>query len=75
MFIYFIYLLNNCLTELSITQGDTTSNYPCIANCDGKVKKGKHPCYRPWRLIGLRGVKDPTLLRQTANRWRQGYQP
>jgi hypothetical protein len=25
--------------------------------------------------IGLREVKSPTLLRQTANRWRQGCQP
>jgi hypothetical protein len=25
--------------------------------------------------IGLREVKAPTLLRQTANRWRQGCQP
>jgi hypothetical protein len=25
--------------------------------------------------IGLREVKVPTLLRQTANRWRQGCQP
>jgi hypothetical protein len=23
----------------------------------------------------MREVKAPTLLRQTANRWRQGYQP
>jgi hypothetical protein len=29
----------------------------------------------PWRPIGLRVVKAPTLLRQTANRWRQGCQP
>jgi hypothetical protein len=25
--------------------------------------------------MGLREVKAPTLLRQTANRWRQGCQP
>jgi hypothetical protein len=31
--------------------------------------------YKPWRPIGLREVKAPTLLRQTANRWRQGCQP
>jgi hypothetical protein len=35
-----------------------------------------YPCYRPWRPIGLREVKAPTLLtRQTVNRWRQGCQP
>jgi hypothetical protein len=28
-----------------------------------------------WRPIGLREVKTPTLLRQTANRLRQGCQP
>jgi hypothetical protein len=39
------------------------------------VSKKRYPCYRPWRPIGLREVKAPTLLRQTANRWRQGYQP
>jgi hypothetical protein len=25
--------------------------------------------------LGLRDVEAPTLLRQTANRWRQGCQP
>jgi hypothetical protein len=41
-----------------------------------KVKgKDIHPCYRPWRPTGLRDVEAPTLLRQTANRWRQGCQP
>jgi hypothetical protein len=30
------------------------------------------PCYRP---LGLREVEAPTLLRQKANRWRQGCQP
>jgi hypothetical protein len=34
-----------------------------------------YPCYRPWRPLGLREVEAPTLLRQTANRWRQGCQP
>jgi hypothetical protein len=38
-----------------------------------KVKE--NPCYRPWRLLGLREVETPTLLRQTANRWRPGCQP
>jgi hypothetical protein len=38
-------------------------------------KKKIYPCYRPWRPIGLREVKAPTLLRLTANRWRQGCQP
>jgi hypothetical protein len=40
-----------------------------------KLVKLRYPCYRPWRPIGLREVKAPTLPRQTANRWRQGYQP
>jgi hypothetical protein len=40
----------------------------------GKVRY-RYPCYRPWRPIGLREVEAPTLLRQTANRWRQGCQP
>jgi hypothetical protein len=39
------------------------------------VKRLRYPCYRPWRPIGLREVKAPTLLKQTANRWRQGCQP
>jgi hypothetical protein len=29
----------------------------------------------PWRPIGLQEVKAPTLLRQAANRWRQGCRP
>jgi hypothetical protein len=33
------------------------------------------PGYRPWRPIGLREVKAPTLLRHTGNRCRQGCQP
>jgi hypothetical protein len=40
-----------------------------------KLKVKRFPCSRPWRPIGLREVKAPTLLRQTANRWRQGCQP
>jgi hypothetical protein len=41
-----------------------------------KVSKSKViPCYGPWRPIGLREIKAPTLLRQTATRWRQGCQP
>jgi hypothetical protein len=35
----------------------------------------RYPCYRPWRPLGLREVEAPKLLRQTANRWRQGCQP
>jgi hypothetical protein len=38
-----------------------------------KVKSGSRN--RPWRPIGLRDVKDPTLSRQSAHRWRQGCQP
>jgi hypothetical protein len=30
---------------------------------------------RPWRLIGLWYVKNPTLSRKSASRWRQGWQP
>jgi hypothetical protein len=45
-------------------------------NTSIKKVKGKYiPVYRPWRPIGLQEVKAPTLLRQTANRWRQGCQP
>jgi hypothetical protein len=33
------------------------------------------PCNRPWRPIGLWDVKDPTLSRQSAHRWRLGCQP
>jgi hypothetical protein len=38
-------------------------------------KRYRYLCYRPWRPLGLREVKAPTLLRQTANRWWQGCQP
>jgi hypothetical protein len=38
-------------------------------------KRLRYPCYRPWRPVGLREVEAPTILRQTANRWWQGYQP
>jgi hypothetical protein len=31
-----------------------------------KVKQSHN---RPWRPIGLRDVKDPTLSRQSAHRW------
>jgi hypothetical protein len=39
-----------------------------------KGKRKRYSCYRPWRPIGLREVEAPTLLRQTAKRWRQGCQ-
>jgi hypothetical protein len=32
-----------------------------------KVKLSRN---RPWKPIGLRGVKDPTLSRQSSHRWR-----
>jgi hypothetical protein len=35
----------------------------------------KYSRNRPWRPIGLWDVKDPTLFRQSAHRWRQGCQP
>jgi hypothetical protein len=35
----------------------------------------KNPRNRPWSLIGLRDVKDPTVSRQSAHRWRWGCQP
>jgi hypothetical protein len=38
-------------------------------------KRWRYPCYRPWRPLGLRKVEAPTLLKQTANRRRQGCQP
>jgi hypothetical protein len=38
---------------------------------ESKVKKKiKLSRNRPWRPIGLRDVKDPTLSRQSAYRWR-----
>jgi hypothetical protein len=39
------------------------------------MTKRKGLCNRPWRPIGLRDVKDPTLFRQLAHRWRQDFQP
>jgi hypothetical protein len=39
------------------------------------TSRRRYPCYRPWRPLGLREVEAPTLLRQTAKRWRQGCQP
>jgi hypothetical protein len=42
----------------------------------GKVSKSKGiPVTGHGGPQGLREVKAPTLLRQTANRWRQGCQP
>jgi hypothetical protein len=32
-------------------------------------------CARPWRPTGFWDVEDPTLSRQSAERWRQGCQP
>jgi hypothetical protein len=34
---------------------------------NSKVKLSRN---RPWRPIGLQDVKDPTLSRQSAHRWR-----
>jgi hypothetical protein len=41
----------------------------------GHIKKSRHPCYRPLKTLELWEVETPTLLRQTANRRRQGCQP
>jgi hypothetical protein len=50
-------------------------NKPEICAGTSKESKDIHPHYRPWRPVGLQEVKAPTLLRQTANRWRHGCQP
>jgi hypothetical protein len=42
---------------------------------DSVMVKGKaYPCNRPWRPIGLWDVEAPTFSRQSAHRWRRGYQ-
>jgi hypothetical protein len=46
-----------------------------VTVCVVMVKGKDIPVTGPWRPIGLREVKAPTLLRQTANRWWQGCQP
>jgi hypothetical protein len=54
------------LYELAWTFVDDDHKWPKI---------DRYPYYRPCRPIRLREVKSPALLRQTANRWRQGCQP
>jgi hypothetical protein len=65
------------LNFLTLTKG-ATLNYK-MHNYKGTFQipkgKGKDIPGGPWRPIGLREVNAPTLLRQTANRWRQGCQP
>jgi hypothetical protein len=39
------------------------------------MHKQSYSCKRPWRPIGSWDVKDPTLSRQSAHRWRLGCQP
>jgi hypothetical protein len=39
-----------------------------------KVKES-YPCSRPWRPIGLWGIKAPTFCRHSAHRWQWGCQP
>jgi hypothetical protein len=38
-------------------------------------KRKRFSCYKPWRPLRLQELETPTLLRQTANRWRQGCHP
>jgi hypothetical protein len=38
------------------------------------IKSKSYLRNRPWRPIGLWDVKDPTLSRQSAHRWRWGCQ-
>jgi hypothetical protein len=45
------------------------SVYKCFPWCKS------YPCDRPWRPIGLWDVEDPTFSRQSAHRWRWGFQP
>jgi hypothetical protein len=35
----------------------------------------RYHSYRPWRPLRLRKVEAPTILRKTANRWRQVCKP
>jgi hypothetical protein len=44
-------------------------------NVYSRQRKSSYPRNRPWRPIGLWDVKDPTLSRQSAHRWRLGCQP
>jgi hypothetical protein len=37
--------------------------------------KARYPCNRPWRPISLWDVEAPTFSRQSAHRWRWGFQP
>jgi hypothetical protein len=57
------------------TQRQQFGDVWCVVWQLKKYIKLRYPCYRPWRPIRLRDVKAPTLLRQTANRWRQGCHP
>jgi hypothetical protein len=40
-----------------------------------QCKRYSYPCNRSWRAIGLRDIEAPTSSRQSAHRWRWGYQP
>jgi hypothetical protein len=39
------------------------------------TKRQSYPCKRPFRPIGLWNVEAPTSSRQSAQRWRWGWQP
>jgi hypothetical protein len=38
-------------------------------------KRWSYLCNRPWRPVWLWDVEVPTFSRQSAHRWRQGFQP
>jgi hypothetical protein len=71
---YFImYGWLNCLiASIMASQHATTILKGRVISKSKKVMR--YPCNRPWRPIGLWDVKDPTLSRQSAYRWRQGCQ-
>jgi hypothetical protein len=60
---------------LSVSHADLTLPMhvmmaPLVKTCSLPQMQKSYPRNRPWRPTGLRDVKDPTLFRQSAHRWR-----
>jgi hypothetical protein len=60
-------------------KGEWWSNCMCVGSPEtlswGNRKKIlNYPCNRPWRPIGLWDVEAPTFSKQSALRWRWGWQ-
>jgi hypothetical protein len=71
MYIQFTFCVTHS-SQLNTIKYNRIKNLRCVVHSYNKKNKKikSYPRNRPWRPVGLWDVKDPTLSRQSAHRWR-----